>query len=74
MKKFEVEVKRNAGGRETLPAGGYVCQIVNARVEENAWGDTLIIAHDVCEGDYSGIFKHSKHVLHSSETYSNMKS
>lgn len=57
MKKFEVEVKRNAGGRETLPAGGYVCQIVNARVEENAWGDTLIIAHDVCEGDYSGIFK-----------------
>lgn len=57
MKKFEVEVKRSAGGRETLPAGGYVCQIVNARVEENAWGDTLIIAHDVCEGDYSGIFK-----------------
>ena len=57
MKKFDCEIKRNAGGRETLPAGGYVCQIVNARVEEAEWGDTLIIAHDVCEGDYSGIFK-----------------
>ena len=57
MKKFEVEVKRSAGGRETLPAGGYVCQIVSARVESNSWGDTLVIAHDVCEGDYKGIFK-----------------
>ena len=30
MRKFDCEIKRNAGGRETLPAGGYVCQIVNA--------------------------------------------
>jgi len=57
MKKFEVEVKRSSSGRETLPAGGYVCQIVSAKVDSNDWGDVLIIAHDVCEGDYSGIFK-----------------
>ena len=56
MKKFEVEVKRS-GGRETLPAGGYVCQIMSAKVESSDWGDTLIIAHDVCEGDYREFFK-----------------
>lgn len=56
MKKFDVEVKRNAG-KETLPAGGYVCSIMNAKVEENDWGDTLIIAFDVAEGDYREIFK-----------------
>lgn len=58
MKKYsDVKVERSAGGRETLPAGGYVCQIINARVEENDWGSTLVIAHDVCEGEYAGIFK-----------------
>ena len=57
MKKFDVEVKRNAGGKETLPAGGYVCKILSAKVEENDWGDTLIIAFDVAEGEYAGIFQ-----------------
>ena len=56
MKKYDVEVKRSSAGRETLPAGGYVCQIISAKVENSEWGDTLIIAHDVCEGEYSGIF------------------
>lgn len=58
MKKYnDVKIERSASTRETLPAGGYVCQILSARVEENDWGDTLVIAHDVCEGEYAGIFK-----------------
>ena len=58
MKKFsDVKFERSAGGRETLPAGGYVCQILSARVESNDWGETLVIAHDVAEGEYAGIFK-----------------
>ena len=58
MKKYsDVKFERTSGGRETLPAGGYVCSILSARVEENDWGSTLIIAHDVCEGEFSGIFK-----------------
>lgn len=58
MKKYsDVKFERTSSGRETLPAGGYVCSILSARVEENDWGSTLIIAHDVCEGEYSGIFK-----------------
>jgi len=58
MKKYsDVKFERTSSGRETLPAGGYVCTILSARVEENDWGSTLIIAHDVCEGEFSGIFK-----------------
>ena len=57
MKKYDVKPEKPSIGRETLPAGGYVCQILSARVESNDWGDTLVIAHDVCEGDYKDIFK-----------------
>ena len=57
MKRYDVKPEKPSGGRETLPAGGYVCSIMNAKVESNDWGDTLVIAHDVCEGEFSGIFK-----------------
>ena len=58
MKEYNVEIKKNSsGGREILPAGGYVCQIQGARIEEGQYGSTLVIAHDVCEGDYKGFFK-----------------
>jgi hypothetical protein len=57
MKNYGVKPEQPKGGRETLPAGGYVCQILSAKVEEADWGDTLVIAHDVCEGEFEGIFK-----------------
>ena len=57
MKKYDVKPEKPSGGRETLPAGGYVCQILNAKVESGEWGDTLVIAHDVCEGEFSNLFK-----------------
>lgn len=53
----DFKAERSGGGREILPAGGYVCQIMSAKVESSEWGDTLIIAHDVCEGEFSGLFK-----------------
>lgn len=58
MRQFkDFKAERSSSGRETLPAGGYVCQILSAKVESGEWGDTLVIAHDVCEGEYAGIFK-----------------
>ena len=58
MKKYsDVKAERPSSGREMLPAGGYVCSILSARVEEGDWGSTLIIAHDVAEGEFEGIFK-----------------
>lgn len=57
MKRYDVKPEKPSGGRETLPAGGYVCNILSARVESGDWGDTLVIAHDVCEGEFKDIFK-----------------
>ena len=58
MKQYnDVKAEKPSGGKETLPAGGYVCQIFSARVESGDWGDTLVVAHDVCEGEYAGLFK-----------------
>ena len=58
MKKYsDVKAEKPMSGRETLPAGGYVCQILSARVESGEWGDTLVIAHDVAEGEYKDIFR-----------------
>lgn len=54
-KDFRAE--RSSPGRETLPAGGYVCKIISAKVEQNDWGDVLVVAHDVSEGEFEGIFK-----------------
>jgi hypothetical protein len=58
MKQYsDVKIERSASGKEQLPVGGYVCQILSARVEENDWGSTLVMAVDVVEGEYAGIFK-----------------
>ena len=57
MKRYDVKPEKPSSGRETLPAGGYVCQIMSARVEDGEWGSTLVLAHDVCEGEYKDIFK-----------------
>ena len=58
MKKFNgFEAKKAGGSREILPAGGYVCDIVSAKEESTNWGDRLVLAIDVCEGEYAGFFK-----------------
>lgn len=58
MQKFSgYEAKRSTSSKETLPAGGYVCQIQGARVEEYSWGSALILAIDVIEGEFAGIWK-----------------
>lgn len=59
MKAFSnYEAKRSTSNKETLPAGGYVCQIQGARVEQyNNGFSSLVLAIDVIEGEYAGIWK-----------------
>ena len=59
IKKFGgYEAKKSGGSaREILPAGGYVAKIVSARVDETQYGDKLIVAFDIAEGDYREFFK-----------------
>jgi len=51
------EAKKSGGAREILPAGGYVGRIISAKVEETQYGDKLIVAFDIAEGDYREFFK-----------------
>lgn len=51
------EAKKSGSAREILPAGGYVAKIVSAKVDETQYGDRLIIAFDIAEGDYREFFK-----------------
>ena len=48
-----------AGNIETLPAGAYVCEIMQAKEtkNKNSDGTHLEISFDVCEGDYKGFFQ-----------------
>lgn len=62
MKKFGgyEEAKKEASyqGTQKIPTGAYVCKISNVRYEENSeWGDRIIVAFDVAEGEYKGFFK-----------------
>lgn len=51
------EAKKMTGPREQLPAGGYVCKVMSAKVEEYSWGSVLIIAYDIIEGEHTGFWK-----------------
>lgn len=39
-----------------LPAGGYICRIIDVRCEEKAYGELLRIGFDIVEGDYEGYY------------------
>lgn len=52
------EVTFSNGKYVPLPAGGYVCKILNVKVDKTNGGKTFIkLQIDVSEGDYAGFFK-----------------
>lgn len=62
MKPYsDFKAEKTGGSREILPKGGYVCEIKSVK-EESYKSDSgefkvLILAIDVCEGEYAGFFK-----------------
>lgn len=57
IKNYSGQKAEKTFSSKKLPAGGYVVKIVNAKVEDYKWGSVLVLAYDVCEGDYAGFFK-----------------
>ena len=57
IKKYNDFEAKVTTSREIIPAGGYVASIISAKVESTEWGDKLIVAFDIAEGDYRGFFK-----------------
>lgn len=43
--------------KETLPKGGYVAKIMNAKEMVYDWGRQLVIGFDILEGEYKGFFQ-----------------
>ncbi len=43
--------------REILPAGGYVGKIISAKAESYDWGDVLVMAYDITEGEFTNFFR-----------------
>lgn len=43
--------------RQKLPLGAYVCNVINAQVQDNGYGEQLCIVFDIAEGEYAGFYK-----------------
>ena len=57
MEKFSgFEPKKASGGRELLPAGGYIAKILNAEEVKYEWGKVIVISFDIAEGEYKDFF------------------
>jgi hypothetical protein len=60
IKKFKDYDKTQGytgAGVEQLPPGAYVCKIIGARVEENDYGQSIVIAFDIANGDQKGYYQ-----------------
>ena len=50
------EVSESGGSYQQLPAGGYVCRIVNVELGERNNRPQIRVAIDIAEGEYAGHF------------------
>lgn len=59
IKKFAdyETTKAYTGDTFKLPAGGYICKIIGAKVEDYSWGQVIAIAFDINEGDQKDFYK-----------------
>lgn len=53
---------QEGGGSRKLPAGGYICRIMNAKIEiaKSSGLPMVVIQFDICDGEYSNFF-HEKY-------------
>lgn len=58
MKAYNGFKAQKAGsGFPELPAGGYVCKIMNATVENGNYGEQLVLDYDVTEGEHKDFWR-----------------
>lgn len=59
MKKYDNYEQTEAftGEFETLEPGGYVCKILQVKVEDKDYGQLMRIGFDIAEGDKAGFYK-----------------
>lgn len=58
IKKFnDYEQTRAYTDGQSLPRGGYVCKIIGAKPQDSQFGQSIKIAFDIVEGEYSGYYQ-----------------
>lgn len=58
MKKWNgYETTQVIGEKKKLPAGGYVCKVMETKEEIYGWGSVLVISFDIVEGDYKNFYR-----------------
>lgn len=48
---------KKSASRDPLPAGGYVCRILDVKIQNYTWGDVIVLSLDVVEGQYKDFFR-----------------
>ena len=56
MRPYSGYKAERKSARETLPAGGYVAKILDAKEVTYTWGSVLVISFDITEGQYRDFF------------------
>ena len=51
------KAEKAATGKETLPTGGYIAKILDAKEIIYSWGKVLNISFDIIEGEHKDFFK-----------------
>ena len=57
LKSYNNYSAKKSASREPLPAGGYVCKILDVKLVNYTWGDVLVLSHDIAEGQYQNHFR-----------------
>lgn len=57
VKGYAEATATNFNASQRLPAGGYVLKIIGVREENYSWGDVIVLAFDIDEGEYKGFFR-----------------
>ena len=69
INKYNGFSAQKAASAERLPAGGYVCTILDAKIESYDFGQKLALSFDILEGPYAGFYSQQ----YKASTYDNKK-
>lgn len=59
IKRYDDYEKTQAydGEYETLPLGGHICKVMGTKIETYDWGEVLVVALDIAEGEPTGFYQ-----------------
>ena len=56
MKAYNGFEAKKIATREQLPVGAYVCKILDVKLQEYSWGETIELSFDIAEGEHKDFY------------------